>query len=343
MRRTVPLAGALALLLSGSAWTFPTSALAAGGDLDPTFGDGGLVTSTEFFEGLAGGNRIAFQPDGKIVVAGYQYPGEEREVFAVARFDGEGLPDPTFSGDGIASTTFRSDVGCNEEARSVIVQADGRIVAVGVSSCPSPPGGADGTFAITRYDDDGTPDTTFGDNGTVMTGFGDPADCSAQAEGVALDPEGAIVVAGTMGCTKAGINSRFAVARYTTDGSLDASFSDDGRVTTNLTPQYEKVSDVAVQSDGKIVVSGTAAYWIVEIPDALPSRAALARYDVDGSLDTTFGRDGRVTISFRSRRCPGSSESYGLVVQPDGKIVEGGSAACAAEAGGLPHPRWALA
>lgn len=335
------LVGALAVL-SVSAWTFETSALAAGGDLDPTFGDGGLVASTEFFEGLAGGSRIAFQPDGRIVVAGYLYPGEEHTVFAVARFEVSGLPDPTFSGDGIASTTFHADEGCDEEARSVVVQADGRIVAVGVSSCPSP-GGGDGTFAIARYGEDGAPDPTFGDNGTVMTGFGDPEDCSAHAESVALDPQGAIVVAGTMDCTKAGIDSRFAIARYATDGSLDSSFSDDGRVTTNFTPQYDKASDVAVQSDGKVVVSGTAAYWIVEIPDALPSRAALVRYELDGTLDPTFGGDGRVMTSFRSRRCPGSNESYGLAIQPDGMIVEGGSAACAAEARGVPHPRWALA
>lgn len=332
-------------LLAGGVWTGETPALAAGGDLDPSFGVGGLATiSTGFVEGLGSASRIAFQADGKIVVAGYLWSDPEEE-FAVARFDVDGSLDPTFAGDGTASTIFRTGDDCYEQARAVLVQSDRKIVAVGVSSCkrPEPDMGADGLFVLARYNVDGTPDDTFGDNGTVMTSFGDPADCHAQAEAAALQPDGKIVAAGTAGCRKADIDSRFAIARYSTDGALDPSFGDDGMVKTNFTRQMDKLTDVAIQPDAKIVAGGTAAYWIVEIPDALESRAALARYNLDGTLDSTFGGDGKVTTSFHSRRCPGSNESYGLAIQPDGKIVEGGSAACSATAGDVPHPRWALA
>jgi uncharacterized delta-60 repeat protein len=325
------------LLLAGATWTGETPALAAGGDLDLSFGVRGRVTTTEFYEGLGSAGAIAFQADGKIVVAGYLWSDPEEE-FAVARFDVDGSLDPTFAGDGTASTIFRTGDDCYEQARSVLVQSDGKIVAVGVSYCKRP---EPGLFVLARYNLDGTPDTTFGDDGTVMTSFGDPAECHAQAEAAALQPDGKIVVAGTGGCTQAGIDPRFAIARYETDGALDPSFSDDGMVMTNFTSQYDKLTDVAIQPDGKLVAGGTAAYWMVET-DVLESRAALARYNLDGTLDSTFGRDGKVTTSFHSRRCPGSNESYDLEIQPDGKIVQGGSAACAASAGDPPHPRWVL-
>lgn len=342
MRRAVRLVSVFTLVIAGGAWGGEGTALAAGGELDPSFGDGGLVTTTEFYEGLGSAGAIAFQADGKIVVAGYLWSETEQE-FAVARFDVDGGLDPTFAGDGTASTIFRTGEGCYEEARSVLVQSDGKVVAVGVSSCrrPEPDMGADGLFALARYNVDGTPDTTFGDDGTVMTSFGDPEDCYARADAAAIQPDDRIVAAGTASCAQAGIDPRFAVARYDSDGALDPSFSDDGMVMTNFTIQYDKLTDVAMQPDGKIVAGGTAAYWMVET-DVLESRAALARYNPDGTLDDTFGRNGKVKTSFDSRRCPGSNESYDLEIQPDGRIVQGGSAACAASAGDLPHPRWSL-
>jgi uncharacterized delta-60 repeat protein len=336
---------AVALLLPQFGLGVP--ALAAGGDLDPSFGVGGQITSLAFF-GLGGGSPIAFQADGKIVVAGYVLPDPDsaRERFAVARFGVDGTLDPTFGGDGIVTTIFRIGTKCYDGAKSVVVQSEQKIVAVGVSSCKrSEPGTGetDSSFALARYNSDGTLDTTFGDNGKVMTSFGDPARCNAQAEAAALEPDGRIVAAGVAHCVKAGLDSRFVVARYDTDGTLDTSFSADGKVQTNFTSQYDKLADVVVQPDGKIVVGGTAAYWMVDIPDALEERAALARYNLDGTLDSTFGGgDGKVTTSFHSRLCGGSNESYGLAIQPDGKIVEGGSAGCAATVGDSPHPRWAF-
>lgn len=329
------------MALLGTTSTGGNLAVTAGGRLDHSFGIGGRVTSKAIFL-QPGGDPITFQADGKIVVAGYVLLAGDREGFAVARFDIDGTLDPTFAGDGTVSTIFRTRKGCDGVARSVLVQGDGRIVAAGRSSCKRST-----SFALSRYNDDGSLDHTFGGDGTVMTTFGDSAYCNAQAQAVALAPDGKIVAGGVAACTKGGglgDEAHFAVARYDPDGTLDASFNHDGMVRTRFTPQFDNLTDVAVQPDGKILAAGTAAYWWVEIPDALEERAALARYDLDGTLDKTFGGgDGKVMTSFHSPRCGGSNESYGLALQPDGKIVEGGSAGCAATVGGSPHPRWALA
>jgi uncharacterized delta-60 repeat protein len=339
--------GVLGLVVAGTMWGGEGTGLAAGGELDPSFGDGGLVTSTDFYEGLGSAGAVTVQTDGKIVVAGYALLDPDgRQEFAVARFEPDGVPDATFDGDGVVSTVFRPGDDCYEEARSVVVQGDGKILAVGVSSCrrPAPADDTwDAFFGLARYDADGSPDMTFGESGTVLTSFGDPGTCHAQGEAAALDPGGRIVVGGVTSCVDEGINTRFALARYDAEGGLDPTFGGDGKVTTNFTRQFDKLADVAIQPDGKIVVGGTAAFWIVEIPDALESRAALARFEEDGTLDPTFGGDGKVTTSFHSRRCPGSNESYDLEIQPDSRIVEGGSVACAASVGDVPHPRWALA
>jgi uncharacterized delta-60 repeat protein len=322
----------------------PDGAWAAPGDLDASFGTGGLVTHTSFSVN-DGGNLLAFQSDGKIVLAGYVLVGPaERTRFAVARFDANGMPDPTFGGDGVVRTRFRTGPRCLEQARSVLVRPGGTIVAIGSSSCPrsEPRAGSDSLFAVASFEPDGSLTPSFGTGGKVLTNFGSAARCSASGEAAALVADGTVVVAGTASCRS--IDPRFALARYLPDGSLDPSFGGNGKVRTNLTPQEDRLSDVLIQPDGKIVASGTAAYWVVEIPDALESRAALVRYESDGSLDPTFGGgDGKVTTSFHSRLCPGANESYGIALQADGRIVEGGSAACSATVGAAPHPRWVLA
>jgi uncharacterized delta-60 repeat protein len=210
--------------------------------------------------------------------------------------------DPTFGGDGKVTTNF---TGSFDGAAAVAIQGDGKVVAVGSA------GSFDGRFAIARYDTDGSLDPTFGGDGTVRTNFTRDFDA---ATAVAIQGDGKIVVAGeTRRFTRVGIAGRFALARYETDGSLDTTFGGgDGKVTTDLTPGWDRGSGVAIQADGKIVVAGAA--------DAACScsRFALARYETDGSLDATFGGDGTVTTRFP--RGPGSS-AQDVTIQGDGKIV----------------------
>jgi uncharacterized delta-60 repeat protein len=198
--------------------------------------------------------------------------------------------DASFGGDGKVQTDFTK---ADDIAYAVAVQANGKIVAAGVSSLR----GRNTTFAIARYNTDGTRNTSFGDDGKVQTNFTRAADI---AKAAAIQSDGKIVVAGVAG--SGGSNAKFALARYDSDGSLDTSFGGDGKVTTDLSPDADVASCLAIQSDGKIVVAGVAG-----------SKLALARYNADGTLDTSFGGDGQVT----------DLDGYGtaLAIQTDGKIV----------------------
>jgi uncharacterized delta-60 repeat protein len=213
-----------------------------------------------------------------------------------------GSLDTTFGGDGKVTTDFTS--GVDFPFGTAIESADGRIVAVGRAD------GGGGRFALARYDTDGTLDATFGGDGKVTTNFSPGLD---SAVGVVIQPaDGKIVAAGYA----PGSGGRFALARYDTDGTLDATFGGDGKVTTNFTSGSDGAVDVAIQSaDGKIVASGVA--------DGGGGRFALARYESDGTLDATFGGDGRVTTDFTSHY----EYVDALDIQPaDGKIVAAGSA-----------------
>jgi uncharacterized delta-60 repeat protein len=160
---------------------------------------------------------------------------------------------------------------------------------------------------------DGTLDPTFGTGGKVKTDFHRRNDL---AHGMALQPDGKIVVAGIsfIGISAAG--GDFAVARYNTDGTLDSSFGVGGKVTTDF-GLTDQASSVVVQPDGKIIVAGgTYATF-----PAGGGQFALARYNSNGSIDTSFGVGGLVRTSFGSSGCFASA----LVLQSDGKIIAGGT------------------
>ena len=167
-------------------------------------------------------------------------------------------------------------------ASGVAIQADGRIVVVGTAGQ-----GWDTKFALARYNSDGTLDATFGVKGKVQTGFTSGSD---SARGVAIQADGKIVVVGGDGSGHlVPSDTKFALARYNSDGTLDASFGGGGKVTTDFTPWGDGASGVAIQADGRIVVAGTAAGQRYE-----DTKFALARYTSDGTLDATFGAAGKV-------------------------------------------------
>ena len=142
---------------------------------------------------------------------------------------------------------------------------------------------------------------------TTAFGSGDDA-----ARAVAIQPDGKIVVAGY---SNNGTNDDFAVARYNVDGSLDTTFSGDGRTTVDFGTGNDHANAVVIQSNGRIVLGGYAA-------GASNFDFALARLDADGTLNTSFGTAGLVTTDF------GSGDDYvaGLALQPDGMTVAVGGA-----------------
>jgi uncharacterized delta-60 repeat protein len=265
-------------------------ALGAAGDPDPSFGGDGLVT-TNLTPGVDAARGVAVQADGKIVVAGRTAGGGGQ--FAVARYTVAGVLDTTFSGDGKVATNFTLQ---NDEAFAVALEADGKIVVAGLAAHNG------GRFALARYNADGTLDHGFSGDGRVVTDF--TAGRLDVAHALAIQGDGKIVAAG-----EADVHGgQFAVARYDTDGTLDTTFSGDGSAHTNVSALFDQANGVAVQADGRIVLAGFAGG---------AGRFALVRFTTAGTLDPTFGGDGRVVPDVRGF-------ANAVAIQPNGKIVAAG-------------------
>ena len=256
---------------------------AAPGDLDPSFGSGGIVLPLNLYA-----YAIAIQPDGKIVAA-----GEIGNTFAVARYNADGTPDSTFGSGGRVITAFGSG---GSIATAIAIQSDGKIVAAGANYYgfyeDDPPPNYD--FFLARYNTDGSLDSTFGTGGKVTTTF---SSANIGASDLAIQPDGKIVVVSS--------SAGFLLVRYNINGSLDNSFGTGGMVSTNF-GNNDFAYAVAFQSDGKIVAAGSDN-------NSLTSNFALARYNTDGSLDASFGTSGKVITP--------SGSAYDIAIQSDGKIV----------------------
>jgi len=284
------------------------------GTLDASFGTGGKVT-TDFAGASDGAGSVAVQPDGKPVAAGAASINGQFD-YALARYNSDGSLDTSFGTDGRVTTDFGSPW---ETASSLAIQGDGKIVVAGFTEL-----GQFAAFAVARYNSNGTLDTTFGSGGEAITGFANDTNrvalgpVSAQAYSVAVQPDGKIVAAGY-----ANIDGEedFAVVRYKANGTLDLAFGAGGKVITEFGQQgasYAFGNSIAVQSDGKIVVAGEAYISSGLVPNR---DFALARYNSNGTLDTSFGTGGKVISDFTP-----NDAAFSVAVQPDQKIVAAGMA-----------------
>lgn len=268
------------------------------GSLDPSFDTDGKVTTP-----IGGSDDFGFasvqQLDGKIIVAGYSYNGLDND-FALARYNTDGSLDNSFDIDGRLTFDFGSS---NDAISCVIVQADGKIIAAGSSD-----NGSGFDFALVRFNTDGSFDNTFDLDGKLTTSFGSSDDGCYSA---VLQPDGKIIA---VGFSISGSDENFAIARYNANGSLDNSFDSDGKLTTGfLVNSTDYIMSVVLQPDGKILVAGTS-----DSDGSLDF--ALARYNVDGSLDVSFDADGILTTDFTFSSDNGNS----IILQPDGKILVSG-------------------
>ena len=312
--------------------TFAVARFTAGGELDGTFGDGGVV-HTDFGEGIDEAYAVALQADNKIVVAGASSRG-----IALARYlnpapteassklapqaeaeNTSGKLDPAFNEQGAVVTDFGegSAVG-----RAVCVQPDGKILVAG--DVDTGQGTTPIDFALARYNADGTPDATFGTNGRALIDITGTDDL---AHAVALQPDGKIIVAGEAR-DQASDSLDFALLRLDALGNLDASFNETGLVLTDFWGgSDDRAYAVAVQPDGKIVAAGYTTFTDGEAAGKPRKRKptqiecfALARYLPDGRPDEEFGAKGRVVTPFPSH----FARARSLCLQPDGKILAAG-------------------
>jgi uncharacterized delta-60 repeat protein len=327
------------------------------GEVDFTFGTKGKVKTrlgaAEDIEDAL--TDMALQADGKTVVVGRVWTGLSNDL-AVVRYNPDGNLDPSFGRQGVVTTDFTSPdmpryLGPSyDEASALLIQADGKLVVGGTSLVRYNPdgsldasfgvggrvrtvaralalqrdgklvaiGAAEGTFALARYYPDGSVDSSFGTDGVVISQIS-RVDA---ANDMALQTDGKLVVVGQ---AFDGRRIDFAMVRYHPDGTLDHSFGTGGKVTSDfcahqIEEQYAQHVGlgtiqgggwrVGVQTDGKIVVTGTPS-------NVLCSGSVMFRYNSDGSLDTTFGESGRVTTAMTR-----NDGSFGAqVIQDDGKIV----------------------
>ena len=262
----------------------------ANGSLDGTFGTGGKVV-TDFGGSFDEAHDVKVQPDGKIVVVGMG-DGPPNLKFALARYNSDGTLDNTFGAGGKVTTPLSFDA----RAFAAALQGDGKIVVAGYA----------GGFAIARYNSDGTLDSSFATGGVVVL------ETNSQANDVSIQPDGKIVAAGGIGGSSS--TSGFYLARVNADGLLDQSFGSSGTVITLFGEFTDPVANgVALQSDGKIVAAGFSR-------NNGYRDFAVVRYDVDGSLDTTFGTDGRILTATGT----GEDDGRAIAIQPDGRIVVAG-------------------
>jgi uncharacterized delta-60 repeat protein len=296
------------IVLTGQSGIYPDlhSALVRynrNGRLDPTFGAGGKVTVT-FNANNDYLFALALQSDGKIVAAG----STSGTSFLVARFNADGSLDQTFGTNGSVETTFGDQTAAG---RAIAVQADGKIIVVGVSGAGAYSELND--FALARYNSDGSLDQSFGGAGKFKTHFPGSGNTGSSATSVALQPDGKVVVGGYYKKNDA-TTHQFALARYNSNGTLDSAFGQAGKVLTAVGLGDALSFGIALQSNGRIVLAGYS--YSTQNHDF-----SLVGYSANGAVDSTFGNGGFVQTDFSG----GTDDiAYAMTMQADGKLVVAG-------------------
>ena len=270
------------------------------GTLDTNFnGNGKVLSPISTSDDIA--SSLAIQPDGKIVLAGYCFNGANQD-FCVARFTAAGALDTSFNTTGFVITPMGTD---NDYASAVALQLDGKIVVAGY--CFVSPGY---DFCAARYGANGVLDTTFNGNGRVITPVGSGDDVG---NSVVVQIDGKIIVGGYC---KNGGNNDFCLVRYKTDGVLDTTFSSggSGKLIAGIGANNDYANRIAIQPDGKIVAAGFCY-------NAGANGVCVARFNADGSFDTTLNSTGKVFTAVGGI----NDDAASIVIQPDGKILTAGS------------------
>jgi uncharacterized delta-60 repeat protein len=270
---------------------------AASGDLDPTFGNGGKVT-TDVASRFEGVSALVIQPDGKIVAGGESLlnPDFDDIGFALARYNSNGSLDPSFGVGGkvITNLSFSSD-----EIGALAIQSDGKIIAAGQ---------ANSGLGLVRYNSDGSLDVSFGSGGKVLT----PVNARNFGMAMAAQSDGKILVTSSKPTFPSG--SAFLLVRYNSNGSLDSGFGSGGIVTTSFEPNSSDNSfALAIEDSGRIIVAGNTF-------NGVRRGFALARYESNGNLVPSFGSMGKVITVIDGV----ASEVLTLALQSDGRIQAAG-------------------
>ncbi len=285
-----------------------TKAVNLDGLVDKTFGINGKA-AINHIEVNDGAYACMLQPDGKIITAGYS-----DSDFAVVRYNTNGSVDSSFGPDrnGIVTT----NLGGTDIARACVLQPDGKIIAAGYTITNDFYDNDFYDFALVRYNTDGSLDSSFGvnGNGIIITDLGGNED---GAYACVLQPDGKIIAAGYTSIDVLGSVYNFALVRYNSDRTLDATFGTDGNgiVKTDIEGD-DRAQACVLQPDGKIIAAGYTGLN----KEGVFYNIALIRYNTNGSIDTTFGTNGIVTTKLGD-----VARAFACALQPDGKIIAAGT------------------
>lgn len=249
------------------------------GSLDNSFSTDGKVL-TDISGSDDGAYSVSIQANGKILLGGYRNTGNDKSPiydFALVRYNADGSLDNSFSGDGILASDFNAS---SDQAHDILVQPDGKIVAIGTSetinqSVPS----LSVEIALMRFNADGSPDLSFDGDGKLITDIADGSYDYAYT--ALLQPDGKIIVGGSS-------SGNFALIRYNGNGSLDNSFSGDGKLIFN-SGGGGSVFSIVRQPDGKIIAGGC-------VTRGFNTDMVLLRFNDDGSTDLSFSEDGLLVV-----------------------------------------------
>jgi len=282
---------------SGAENQFALARYNSNGALDSSFGNSGIVSSS-FSTNNAIARTMKIQSDGKIVVAGHIYTlNNDFDEFAIARYNTDGSPDATFGNTGQVMTSF--GIGTRNWINSIELQNDGKIVAGGFSS---------NSFALARYESNGTLDISFGTGGLVTTAI--PNTTQGLINAVTIhQPDGSIYGGGF----SVDPLSNFTIAKYDSSGNLDTTFGTNGILVSPISTQQDGINDILLQADNKLLVAGSSDEDSV-------LQFALARFDSLGNLDSTFGTNGVVKTLIDSD----FNQIESIALQSDGKILATG-------------------
>lgn len=243
--------------------------------LDYTFHADGKTSTTYLANSNDEANAVAIYNGSQFVVAGVTDNAGAGNDFLVMRYNDTGGLDTSFGTNGKVTTDF----GGNETARAIVVSG-GKIIVVGSVIFP----GAIHDFVVARYNADGSLDNTFSGDGRLVIDFQGGND-----SGRAVSTDGdKLLVAGSVDSGLA-----WGVARINSDGTLDTTFSGDGKVITDVGTGTEIAYGVLSLSNGKVLATGVTSRI-----GATDGDFALVRYNSNGTLDTTFDTDGKVITDF---------------------------------------------
>lgn len=298
---------------------FAKGSFGQAGTLDPDFSADGYTT-INWSEGDVSGAASALDANGDIYVAGTlsvppvgSVPAQRR--IAIVRLNADGGLDPGFSGNGRLLAEFTTSGFSWSFVRAMAIQADGKIIVVGEAAVALTGGGqSTHQFGVARFNSNGTPDTDFSGDGLATVSFIDDAQC--RPWDVVVQSDGKILVAGwTNTTTDDDSELNFAVLRLNATGSLDNSFSSDGKVQVDFGVYDSYAHAVEVQSDGKIVLAGTYDYSDGD------SKMVVARLNASGTLDNTFSDDGKYQYTSSSTTI---ENAWAVAIDADNRVLVAG-------------------